>query len=233
MRRALVVEDDHDIGSLVRLHLQDLGCEVRVCRDGAEGRRFAMKERWSLIVLDVLLPGENGFEICRRLRESGVVSPILILTACSSEQDCVLSLEIGADDFIAKPFSVVEFSARAKAVMRRAERLSAAPAQRDHSFTFGDLAIDLDSRRVTRAETPITLTAREFDLLAYFVRNPRRVYSRSQLLEQIWGASEAYEHTVNSHINRLRAKIESDPTNPEFIVTVWGAGYRFDGGIAA
>ncbi len=174
------------------------------------------------------MPTIDGMELCRRVRASGGRAPILMLTARAEERDCVLGLESGADDYVVKPFSVVEFAARAKAMMRRAERLSGPPGIRSDVLCSGDLLLDLERRAALRAGLSVDLTAKEFDLLAHFMRNPARVYSRAQLLEDVWGARDNYEHTVNSHINRLRAKIEPDPANPSFVVTVWGVGYRFN-----
>lgn len=229
-RRVLIIEDDRDIAKLARLHLEDLGCDVTVEQDGQNGLDAALGQApWNLIVLDLALPMVEGLEIGRRLRASGCIAPILMLTARAGEMECVVGLESGADDYVTKPFSVIEFSARAKALLRRAERLSAtaapAPTAVWHS---GDLELQVERRVARRKGAVMDLTAKEFDLLAHFMRNPGIVFSRSQLLEAVWGASENYEHTVNSHINRLRSKIEADSAHPIYIVTVWGVGYKFD-----
>jgi DNA-binding response OmpR family regulator len=228
-RRVLVVEDDRDIAGLLALHLRDLGCRPRLTGDGAEGLALARQPpAWNLIVLDLQLPGVDGMEICRQVRAQGNYTPIIMLTARASESERVLGLETGADDYLSKPFSVVEFAARAKALLRRAERLGSPASLELRTVRHGALQIDLDRRLAWRAGGPLELTAREFDLLAFLMQRPGRVYSRSQLLDQVWGTThDTYEHTVNSHINRLRAKVETDVSQPQYIVTVWGVGYRF------
>jgi DNA-binding response OmpR family regulator len=228
-RRVLVIEDHQEIAELVRLHLRDLGCKVDVACDGAHGLAEAQAGAYDLVVLDLMLPEIDGLEICKRLRAKSVYTPILMLTSKSSEFDRVLGLELGADDYLTKPFSLVELMARVKAIFRRVDALRTAPgksaAQR---ITTGELDIDIDRRRVTVAGRPIELTAKEFDLLAFFAAHPGRVFNRNQLLDKVWGYSHSgYEHTVNSHINRLRAKIESDPAHPRYILTVWSVGYKF------
>lgn len=230
-RRILLVEDEQDIAELVSLHLRDLCDEFVVAADGYEGMRLATSEDWSLTILDLCLPGPDGLEICRAIRREGSYQPILMLTSKSAELDRVLGLETGADDYLTKPFSVLELVARVRAIFRRVENLqtSSTPTQ-DHAqkVSVGNLSIDPARREVTLEKRQIDLTAREFDLLDYFVRNPGRVFRRADLLDKVWGyGHEGYEHTVNSHINRLRAKIESNPSRPEMIVTVWGVGYKF------
>lgn len=229
-KSVLVVEDERDIARLLTLHLEEYCDEVVCAEDGNQGLQQAMTRTWDLIILDLRLPGISGLDICRQLRSSQVYVPILMLTAKSTELDRVLGLEIGADDYVTKPFSVQELMARVKAIFRRCEALSQmrAQGQLQHSLEFGDLSLDADTRRVTLAGNEIELTAREFDLLQHFIAHPGRVFSRSQLLDSVWGyGHDGYEHTVNSHINRLRAKIEPDPAKPTYIVTVWGVGYRF------
>ena len=230
-RDVLLIEDDTDLAALVRLHLQDLGCAVTTVADGAAGLTAAVERAdWSLVVLDLGLPHVDGLEICRRIRLSGSYTPILMLTARAAEQHRVLGLETGADDYLIKPFSVVEFGARVKAILRRAERLSGPAASGQRIVRMGDLQVDLDQRLARGAGLPLELTAKEFDLLAHLMRHPGRVFSRAQLLDQVWGTThDAFEHTVNSHINRLRSKIEPDPATPRYIMTVWGVGYRFAG----
>jgi DNA-binding response OmpR family regulator len=228
-RRVLVVEDERDIARLLALHLEDLGCEVDTSYDGSTGLARALDgTAWSLLVLDLRLPGLDGLEICRRVRSSTMYTPILMLTARASELDRVLGLETGADDYLAKPFSVVEFAARVKAILRRVEQIVRQPPVQLRSLRAGDLDIDLDRRMARREGQALELTAKEFDLLAHLMQHPGRVFTRAQLLDQIWGTiHDTFEHTVNSHINRLRAKLERDPTRPRYIATVWGAGYRF------
>ena len=229
-RKILVIEDNEDIGRLVELHLSTIGARVQRVADGQAGLDTVMQGSFDLVVLDLMLPGMDGLEICRRLRSSGHNVPILMLTAKSSEIDRVLGLELGADDYLAKPFSVLELVARAKALLRRMAVLkNAAPAQAATSevIQLNELRIDMARREVRIAERAVELTAKEFDLLVHFAQSPGRVMTRLQLLQQVWGYSHSgYEHTVNSHINRLRAKIERDPNQPEIIQTVWGVGYR-------
>ena len=228
-RRVLVVEDEHDMARLLRLHLEDLGCEVDTCHEGQTGLSRALDgTAWSLLVLDLRLPVLDGMEICRQVRASSTYTPILMLTARASELDRVLGLETGADDYLTKPFSVVEFAARVKAILRRVEQLARRSPVQIRTLREADLEIDLDRRLAKRAGSVLDLSAKEFDLLAHFIQHPARVYTRAQLLDQVWGtAHDALEHTVNSNINRLRAKIEPDPARPRYIVTVWGVGYRF------
>lgn len=230
-RRILLVEDEKDIAELVALHLDDLCDEFVVARDGHEGMRLATSGTWALTILDLRLPGPDGLEICRAIRRERPYQPILMLTAKSAELDRVLGLETGADDYLTKPFSVLELVARVRAIFRRIDNMQRAPRADTDSgkaISAGNLTIDPVRREVFLGSKPIELTAREFDLLDYFARNPGRVFRRAELLDKVWGyGHEGYEHTVNSHINRLRAKIESDPSKPEIIVTVWGVGYKF------
>ena len=231
-RRVLVVEDDPDIGRLVTLQLAELDCESRLITDGVSALAEAQAGRYDLMILDIMLPRMDGLEICRRLRAGERYTPILMLTAKSSEIDRVLGLELGADDYLTKPFSMLELAARVKGVFRRADQMraaadaAAAPAQQ--VIESDGLRIDLERREVLLAGQPIELTAKEFDLLTCFARSPGRVFTRAQLLDQVWGYTHSgYEHTVNSHINRLRNKIERDPANPDYVQTVWGVGYKF------
>ena len=226
-RSVLVVEDEHDIAQLLKLHLAEQCDEVVVASNGHEGWHAAQERHWGLIILDLGLPGIGGLEICRRLRERSHYTPVLMLTAKDGEQERVCGLQTGADDYVTKPFCLPELLARVNAIFRRCAALQDADAPVDHIERYRDLHIDLGAREVRIGKQAIALTAREFDLLVHFVRHPERVYSRAQLLDQVWGhGHQGYEHTVNSHINRLRAKIENDPSRPEYIVTVWGVGYR-------
>ena len=230
-RRILVVEDEQDIADLVALHVGDLCDEVVVARDGHEGLRQATLRDWSLIILDLRLPGPDGLEICGTVRRERPYQPILMLTSKSAELDRVLGLETGADDYLTKPFSVLELAARVRAILRRVDNLqrSIRPNGAEQpSISVGPIRIDPARRHVTLDGKSVDLTAREFDLLEYFMRHPGRVFRRAELLDQVWGyGHEGYEHTVNSHINRLRAKIEDDSSRPKMIVTVWGVGYKF------
>jgi len=228
-RRILVVEDDLDIAHLVEMHLKDLGAEVTLAHDGNVALELATKKPFDLIILDLMLPGIDGLEICRRLRSRTNYTPILMLTARSADVDRIVGLELGADDYLTKPFNVRELIARVKALLRRVDALtkqeSDAPAT---LLQYGELVIDVDKRKVTLRGGEVELTAKEFDLLLQFARNPGRVYTRAQLLDLVWGyGHDGYEHTVNSHINRLRSKIEADASKPSWILTVWGVGYKF------
>ncbi len=228
----LVIEDNHDIADLVALHLCDEGYEVTIHNDGSEGLAAARATNFDLLVLDLMLPGTDGLTICRELRAGPHYLPILMLTAKTTELDRVLGLEMGADDYLTKPFSIRELVARVKALLRRAEAMGNQPAAEEESaeqIQCGELLIDTERRQVSVAANTVELTAKEFDLLLYFARHPGRVYSRVQLLDQVWGyGHEGYEHTVNSHINRLRSKIEDDPAKPRYVLTVWGVGYKFN-----
>jgi len=230
-RRVLVVEDDPDIGALITMLLADLGCESRLIGDGQEALSDALANDYDLVILDLMLPGLNGIQVCGRLRGAERQMPIMMLTSKSTEIDRVLGLEIGADDYVTKPFSLREMSARVKGIFRRAELLSAAlskPEPGNRRIEAGDLEMDLHRHEVKVRGQVVELTAKEFDLLALFAGSPGRVFSRAQLLDQIWGYThDGHEHTVNTHINRLRSKIELEPANPKLIQTVWGVGYKF------
>jgi DNA-binding response OmpR family regulator len=191
--------------------------------------RQAFARRWDLVILDLRLPGPDGLSICRALRREARYVPILMLTSKSSELDRVLGLELGADDYVTKPFSVSELMARVKAIFRRIDSLERQYPAGAESLAIGPLNINAAGRQVLIDDEPLSLTAREFDLLLHFARHPGCVFSRAQLLDSVWGyGHDGYEHTVNSHINRLRSKIEPDPSQPEFIVTVWGVGYKLN-----
>ena len=228
-KKVLVIEDNQDIAYLVKLHLSDAQFAVDCVFDGKSGLQQVLRAEHDIVVLDLMLPGLDGMEICRRLRASNNLVPVLMLTAKGTELDRVLGLEIGADDYLTKPFSIRELVARVRAICRRMDHQAARESSAlPDSIQVGELAMDAGRRVVSLAGRPVDLTAREFDLLWHFASNPGRVYSRSQLLDSIWGyAHEGYEHTVNSHINRLRAKIESNPAEPAYILTVWGVGYKF------
>jgi DNA-binding response OmpR family regulator len=227
--RLLVVEDEQDIAALLELHLSDLPAQVTLARDGTSGLARARAERFDAIVLDLRLPGLSGLDLCRALRAAGQTVPILMLTARSAELDRVLGLELGADDYVAKPFSVLELQARVRALLRRAAHRDAPAADAPTALASADLRIDRNQRRAWLAEQELVLTPREFDLLWHFMRHPGRAFTRAELLEQVWGyGHDGYDHTVNSHINRLRAKLGDDRSEARFIHTVWGVGYRFE-----
>lgn len=226
--RILVVEDNKDLAKVLKMHLEDLSLEVELAYDGVAGLTKAETGTYDLIILDLMLPGVDGMKICRRVRRKSVYTPILMLTSKSSEMDRILGLEMGADDYVTKPFSIQELMARVKAIFRRVEGLQSNVHQGQDIIHAGGLIIDSARRTVQCAGKAIELTAKEFDLLLHFASHPGRVYSRSQLLDTVWGyGHDGYEHTVNSHMNRLRAKIEEDPSNPKYILTVWGVGYKF------
>ena len=228
-KHILVVEDDPDIRHLLEIHLRDNAYQVDAVDNGIDGLNRASNHDYQLIVLDLMLPGVDGLQLCRRLRSQAVTIPILMLTAKSSELDRVLGLELGADDYLTKPFSILELQARVKAMLRRSELNEAASAPANgERLEFESLVIDVERRTVDIAGEAVDLTAKEFDLLLHFARNPGRVFSRGQLLDQVWGYSHTgYEHTVNSHINRLRKKISVTPAAAQCIETVWAVGYRF------
>lgn len=227
-KKIILVEDNLDISNLVRLHLTDIGMDVDVCADGAVGWRQISQNHYDLIILDIMLPGMDGIEICKKIRSTDKsYTPILMLTSRSSEMDRVLGLESGADDYLTKPFSLMEMVARVKALIRRHDAMQPRSAD-TQTIQFDGLTISTKTREVIRQQEKLKLTAKEFDLLLYFARHPAQVFTRMQLLDKVWGyGHEGYEHTVNSHINRLRNKLETDPATPKFIKTVWGVGYQF------
>ena len=227
--RVLVIEDDRDIARLLELHLGDEKYEVTVVPDGKTGLQQALAKPYDIIILDLILPGMDGLEVCRHIRTGPNYTPVLMLTARSTDVDRILGLEMGADDYLTKPFNVRELLARVKALLRRVEALRGKdPAAPKKMIRAGDLIIDPEKRKVTVQGKSVHLTAREFELLLEFARHPGRAYTRGQLLDKVWGYSyQGYEHTVNSHINRLREKIEMNPAKPRYILTIWGVGYQF------
>jgi two-component system alkaline phosphatase synthesis response regulator PhoP len=228
LKKVLVIEDDKSIADLLEIHLKDLNCEVTTIQDGEEGLKSATSNPFDLIVLDLMLPKVNGLEICKEVRKKDIYTPILILTSKSEEVDKVLGLEVGADDYLTKPFSIREFIARAKAILRRVEAIQKEIGS-DSDISVSDLSIEASKRKVTLRGERIELTPKEFDLLHLLASHPGKTYTREQLLNILWGYQyNGYEHTVNSHINRLRSKIEPDISNPKFILTSWGVGYRFN-----
>jgi len=230
MTNILVIEDDKNIAELVTINLQDDLTVVNCVYDGTEGYVEASKADYDLIILDLMLPGKKGMDICRDLRLNKINTPILMLTSKSDEIDKILGLESGADDYITKPFSVRELQARVRAVLRRTQSDTSSETLNTNSKKLHakNLKIDSDLRKVELQGERISLTPKEFELLSLLAFNPGKTYSRAQLLHTIWGYEfEGYEHTVNSHINRLRSKLEKDPGNPEYILTSWGVGYRF------
>lgn len=232
--KVLVVEDDLDIAELIRVNLAELGIEIEHFDRGEAALTAAIQNEYSLMILDVMLPQVSGLDICRQVRDKKPQQAIIMLTAKNSETDRVLGLELGADDYMTKPFSVRELQARVRSQLRKAELLkqatmAATQEDTDRPLTIGSLVINQKNHIVVFDETQLDLTATEFELLFHLASHPNQVFSRSQLLESVWGYHHSgYEHTVNSHINRLRAKIESDATSPQIVQTVWGVGYKFN-----
>lgn len=231
--RILIVEDDADIADLIRVNLLELGVEIEHQQDGQVALKAALNNAYSLILLDVMLPNINGLDICRLVRERKPAQAIIMLTAKNSELDRVLGLELGADDYMTKPFSVRELQARVRSQLRKAHVLDQViKEQREtqqQALNIGMLQIDKLHHQVKVKDQAVELTATEFELLLHLASHPNQVFSRSQLLESVWGYHHSgYEHTVNSHINRLRAKIEYDATQPTIVQTVWGVGYKFN-----
>ncbi|WP_263785669.1 response regulator transcription factor [Salinibacter grassmerensis] len=228
-KRILLVEDDDDIADLLELHLTDEGHAVEVVGDGDDGLERALNEAYDLIVLDIMLPGTDGFDICRRLRQEKCPTPVLMVTAKTEEVDKVLGLELGADDYITKPFSIREVLARVKAIFRRVEVDQEVQAEDEGTpIELGEVVVEPEKRKVTVGDEPVDLTSKEFELLLLFAQHPGRAFSRDELLDEVWGYQySGYSHTVNTHINRLRNKIEPDPSEPRYVKTVWGVGYRF------
>ena len=228
MKNILMVEDDVSIIELVAIHLKDIHCQTTKANNGYDGLHLASKNKYDLIILDVMLPDIDGIEICKRIRAEKNFTPILMLTARSEEIDKIIGLETGADDYLTKPFSIREFIARVKAIIRRSEIDNKEKNISEEAFTCDSLSIDPQKRKVTLSDTKIELTPKEFDLLYLFMSNPGKSYSRENLLNLVWGYEfSGYEHTVNSHINRLRTKIETNLAAPKYILTTWGIGYRF------
>ncbi|GJM62576.1 response regulator transcription factor [Persicobacter diffluens] len=228
MKKVLIIEDDPEIVQLLTIHLKDLNCECQSADNGADGLKMALMEDFDLIILDVSLPQMDGIEVCKNLR-SEKATPIIMLTAKSEEIDRVLGLEMGADDYMTKPFSLREFIARVKAIFRRTQMIAESLQPLSPHLEYDNISIQIEKRKVMVAGKKVELSPKEFDLLVLMASHPGRNYSRSDLLKLIWGYDfEGYEHTVNSHINRLRSKIEPDMTNPTYILTTWGVGYKFN-----
>ena len=229
-KNVLIIEDDPEIVNLLKIHLKDLGCNISASMNGREGYEMALSEAPDLIILDIMLPEMDGIEICQKLRASPLQSAILMLTARSEEIDKVLGLEMGADDYLTKPFSVREFIARVKAIFRRSKIIiQSLDEGSDQNLVFDNLSIDVDMRKVKLDGEKVELSPKEFELLVLLASNAGKSYDRTRLLNLVWGYDfQGYEHTVNSHINRLRAKIEPNMSEPKFILTTWGVGYKFN-----
>jgi len=230
MKKVLIVEDDPEIVDLLEIHLDDLDCQITKTYDGKAGLDEALTDSYDLIILDIMLPSMDGLEVCRRLRGQEHYTPVLMLTAKSEEIDKILGLETGADDYLTKPFSVREFISRVKAIFRRVEMIKGEGQKQEdkHVIEVDGLLMDSEKRKVSLHGERLSLTPKEFDLLWIMAAHPGRSYSRQELLNLVWGYEfSGYEHTVNAHINRLRAKIEGDVATPKYILTTWGIGYRF------
>ncbi len=229
MEKVLIIEDDKDLADLISIHLADLEFESDHACDGREGLLKALNNSYKLIILDIRLPGLDGFEICKKIRLEKNSTPLLMVTSKSEEIDKILGLEIGADDYITKPFSIRELIARIKAVLRRSEISNRKEdVNEDRAITYENFHIDVGKRIVEVHGKRHELSPKEFDLLVLLASNPGKTYTRLQLLNSVWGFNfEGFDHTVNSHINRLRSKIERDMNQPEFILTTWGVGYKF------
>lgn len=230
LKQILIIEDDEEIIDLVDINLDESNYILDKAFDGETGLQKAMNNDYDLIILDLMLPEIDGLEVCKRLRADDIQTPILMLTAKSEEFDKVLGLELGADDYLTKPFSIRELLARVKANLRRVEvdKRGTSKEKAKDQLKVGRLTIYPQKQKVTLDDEEISLTPKEFDLLQLFAGNPGKAFSREELLAKVWGYQfEGYDHTVNSHINRLRNKIEKDPSEPEYLKTVWGIGYQF------
>ena len=227
-RHVLVIEDDADIAMLARRHLEDLSCRVNVACDGVSGLHEAQYGGYDLIILDLTLPGIDGVEIAHRLRTASNDTPILMLTARAGERERMRGLESGADDYLAKPFAILELQARVNAIFLRMTASHSATPQEPAVICVGDLTIDPSHRVVTLRGAPVTLSRNELDLLLHLARNPGRAHSRAELLQALWGPGhEGCEYAFNRHLNRLRSKIEDDLANPRYVLSVRGTGYMF------
>lgn len=224
----LLVEDDDAVACAVSLHLEQAGFDCVRESNGFDALARIKERRWELLLLDLGLPGMDGLDVCRKVREIRPDLPVIMISARSHEAHKVLGLELGADDYLTKPFSMVELAARVRSLLRRLDQVKTNPQYQVLDLGAG-LTIDPIKRQVRVNQEIVELTLREFDLLHFLATHPQRAFSRAELIDRVWGASfDGYEHAVNSHINRLRAKIETDPRNPAWVTTVWGMGYRFN-----
>ncbi|MBO0869490.1 MAG: response regulator transcription factor [Micromonosporaceae bacterium] len=233
MQTVLVVDDDLTVRDVVRRYLEHAGHRVLLAGDGDEALRLIGSAQPDLVVLDIMLPGVDGIEVCRRTR-SGCAGgrssqvPIVMLTALGQEEDRILGLQLGADDYVTKPFSPRELALRVESVLRRSQGAAARGGGPEPVLVDGDLCVDVPARTATLGGRPLSLTLREFDLLAFLIANPGVSFSRADLLERVWGWSFGDQSTVTVHVRRLREKVEQDPARPARIATVWGIGYRYD-----
>lgn len=228
MHHILLAEDDPEIVNLLKLNFDTAVYDLTIAGNGSAALQKAAAMNFHLIILDIMLPGIDGIEVCKRLREKNITTPVMMLTSRSEEIDKVLALELGADDYVTKPFSIRELMARVKAILRRAETNAPTSSEVISEIKAGDIYINREKMKATLKGERLDLTAKEFELLYLLASNRGKTFSRQELLEMIWGYSFAgYEHTVTSHINRLRMKIEPDIQQPLYILTTWGVGYRF------
>ncbi len=229
-KKLLVIEDDRELIDLLTMHLTAEGYQVDAAADGEAGLRAFQSGQYGLVILDWMLPSLSGIDVLREIRSGDTRTPVLMLTARGEEADKVLGLELGCDDYLTKPFSIRELTARIKVLHRRIERAEelARISSGDRILDLGPLKIDHGKRKVQVGGEPVQLTVKEYDLLYTLASRPGRTFSRRQLLDLVWDQdSDVYEHTVNSHVNRLRNKVEDNPNRPRLILTVWGIGYRF------
>lgn len=227
-QRILIVEDEVDLANLIEITLINAGFVVTKANNGRAGLEAALSGNFDLIMLDIMLPEVDGLEICRQVRLTDPSTPIVMLTARDTETDRIMGLNMGADDYLTKPFSIRELEARVRAMFRRVQANKTAPSV-SQDLVFGDLCIEPQRHKVTFQNSAIELTSTEFDLIHFLASNPGQVFSRSQLLDSVWGYNHlGYEHTVNSHINRLRAKLEACKSLPKVVHTIWGVGYKFE-----
>jgi len=226
--QVLIVEDEVDLANLIEITLTDAGYGVKKANCGARGLQLALNQHFDLLLLDVMLPKVDGLEICRRVRERDPIVPIMLLTARNTETDRVMGLNLGADDYLTKPFSIRELAARVAALIRRSTLNNAVTSQ-PSAIVHRDFTIDPVTHKTQFKQHAIELTATEFELLYFLAQHPTQVFNRSQLLDSVWGYHHiGYEHTVNSHINRLRAKLEYHQNLPKLVHTIWGVGYKFE-----
>jgi len=226
MQHILLVEDDPDITTLLNLHFNTTQYQLTSCSTSEEALRKIKAETYQLVILDISLPDGNGIEICKKLRATDTQTPVMMLTGYAQESSKVLALELGADDYVTKPFGILELMARVKAILRRSNGPDHLPEQKE--IVYDDLVIDAAKRKASLKGVRLDLTVKEFDLLWLLAGNPGKTFTRKELLQQVWGLTfSGYEHTITSHVNRLRLKLESNINNPTYILTTWGAGYRF------
>ena len=228
MKNILLVEDDPEIANLLNLHFDANLYKLTSCAMGKEAIDIFFNNYFDLVILDITLPDANGLEICKTLRKKDNSTPIIMLTCHSEEIDKVLALELGADDYVTKPFGLLELFARVKALLRRSHHNQVSEPGPKNEIIHKNILIDIDKRKACVKDKRLDLTPKEFELLLLLASHPGKTFSRNELLERVWGyVFSGYEHTITSHINRLRIKIETDLNHPEYILTSWGSGYRF------